>query len=466
MRGFTYEPSVAILQTLMPTSLADSMANISKALRLWYSLRKLDGFQQDKFTTKAWYESLYQFPYNDLDKNPQDQSNYSNSNNDRLDTRNFKDILLAGELDREQKWDKWCEDFINYYAKQAGKTDRYLQDFINRLNREFPFDTTGKTISNNLKTLVDRGFLTFDRNNNVFLLPDTFPVIEIASQSASVFDRDTPYLMDDFSSFARMFAEPLQAVQRFHLYADYQTIDNVQSKITEYQNKLREIWQTGSSLPCELTYQSASQAKAYSIVVYPVCIYYYQRSFYLCAFEYKENEPERSWYNYRLDRIQELICLDWEKDFRIIHPSLLETHQKTNDSELIDEIQDALAEAYGFDFYRSPKLMLLRFDRDFHDRYIKNTWRHDTFKLVNRNKIESLIKGLPDLDRTLITDKIETYPQDAYYRMNYRVGDNSVIMRLRAWCPNVEVLLPLDLRDRMREDMRQTWELYREDRIC
>lgn len=36
-------------------------------------------------------------------------------------------------------------------------------------------------------------------------------------------------------------------------------------------------------------------------------------------------------------------------------------------------------------------------------------------------------------------------------------------MRLRAWCPNVEVLLPWDLRRRIREDMAKTWKLYEDD---
>ena len=59
--------------------------------------------------------------------------------------------------------------------------------------------------------------------------------------------------------------------------------------------------------------------------------------------------------------------------------------------------------------------------------------------------------------------RIAAHPNDAYYTMNYRDGDNSVIMRLRAWCPNVEVLFPFDLRDRMREDMEKTWDLYKDD---
>lgn len=36
-------------------------------------------------------------------------------------------------------------------------------------------------------------------------------------------------------------------------------------------------------------------------------------------------------------------------------------------------------------------------------------------------------------------------------------------MRLRSWSPNVEVILPGKLRQRMKEDIEKTWKLYESD---
>jgi CRISPR-associated protein (TIGR03985 family) len=52
-------------------------------------------------------------------------------------------------------------------------------------------------------------------------------------------------------------------------------------------------------------------------------------------------------------------------------------------------------------------------------------------------------------------------PKDAYYSLQYRHGDNNVTMRLRAWRPKVEILLPYDLRQKVTADIVQEIGLYR-----
>jgi len=53
--------------------------------------------------------------------------------------------------------------------------------------------------------------------------------------------------------------------------------------------------------------------------------------------------------------------------------------------------------------------------------------------------------------------------EDAYYTAIYRQGDPNVLMRLQAWRPFVEVLLPWELRVRVAEDVRKEAQLYEED---
>ncbi|MDF5731816.1 MAG: TIGR03985 family CRISPR-associated protein, partial [Rhizonema sp. PD38] len=51
--------------------------------------------------------------------------------------------------------------------------------------------------------------------------------------------------------------------------------------------------------------------------------------------------------------------------------------------------------------------------------------------------------------------------KDIYCKVDYRVKDNNIVMRLRAWGPNVEVILPLHFRQDMKKDMEATYKLYK-----
>jgi CRISPR-associated protein (TIGR03985 family) len=64
------------------------------------------------------------------------------------------------------------------------------------------------------------------------------------------------------------------------------------------------------------------------------------------------------------------------------------------------------------------------------------------------------------LEREKLQTRMNLFPDDAYYKLNYRVDDNDVIMRLRAWGANVEVLFPQNLRDRIIKDISETYSIY------
>jgi CRISPR-associated protein (TIGR03985 family) len=107
--------------------------------------------------------------------------------------------------------------------------------------------------------------------------------------------------------------------------------------------------------------------------------------------------------------------------------------------------------------------MLLRFHRNFHDSYIKDTFRHETFTPIKSSmQIIELIQKSADnsSEAKHLIEIVQRLPQDAYYTAKYRQNDNNVIMRLRAWGPNVEVLLPTELRSRMAKDIQETSKLY------
>ena len=112
----------------------------------------------------------------------------------------------------------------------------------------------------------------------------------------------------------------------------------------------------------------------------------------------------------------------------------------------------------------------MRFNQEFDQRYMKDTIRHQTFaEIADIESVKNLIveQLTPDKEQQSLQvqlfNKIARAQNDAYYSLRYRVGDNNVIMRLRAWGFNVEVLLPWELRQRMKVDMEKNWKLYESD---
>jgi CRISPR-associated protein (TIGR03985 family) len=183
-----------------------------------------------------------------------------------------------------------------------------------------------------------------------------------------------------------------------------------------------------------------------------------QRAVYLCAFG-QTPKQQGEWYNYRLDRIQQITVLNWTD--RHIPQRLQQEYQKSSLPNP-DYIQEQKSKAWGFDFYQPLKPMLLRFEREFHDRYIRNTFRHDTFKPVTYKKAEQLIRQFtqPPQQQTLLTVLKSRSHQDAYYHLFYREGDPNVGQRLRAWRPKGEVLLPWELRQSIAKEVETEFKLY------
>jgi len=130
-----------------------------------------------------------------------------------------------------------------------------------------------------------------------------------------------------------------------------------------------------------------------------------------------------------------------------------------------------MSKAWGFDFYLPSRLILLRFDRNYHDRYIQNTIRHDTFKEINYQQVQRLIKRevkQTEQQQNLLKIIANRSPKDAYYQVLIRYQDtnnrdNNVIMRLRAWRPQCEVIFPFDFRQSIAADVAKEFQLYHQD---
>ncbi|MGK7939085.1 MAG: TIGR03985 family CRISPR-associated protein [Crocosphaera sp.] len=475
---FHYPPTLSILRKLVePASLIDNLLTVSKAIRFYFILKQLyaknPSFDSQEFT----FNQLRDFIFNGYEEyhDKRDLSPNHIAVN-CLCNQSPSQLLFGQEID-DNEGKKWQHNFLNFYA--CLKPIQYLEVYLSNLEQEKPFHVTGKKISQDLDELVKRGWLRrvphscpkiYQKHHQIPLLKEEEQLSGPIKSLPISNDYEDPYLFvpDDFASFTHLFSQPINGVQRFYLHADYQTPSFLRSKINKLQKQLKKIWAMNPVPPLEISYTSASlNNEKKSCLIYPTCLYYYQRWFYLCAFG-QTPRNDINWYNYRLDRIEQIETLSWD-DSRIsnemYHKCYSQSQKEDDDFDpLILDIQSQLEEAYGLDFYQQSKQMLLRFPPNFHNSYIENTLRHHSFKKVSHQQaLNYLKKSASYPNQPQLIQRIENCQQDSFYCLSYRDGDNYVIMRLRAWSPNVEVLLPKDLRQRVAEDLIQSLQYYQLD---
>lgn len=290
----------------------------------------------------------------------------------------------------------------------------------------------------------------------------------LTAENSSNNNTDTEGILEVFtnevSEIAELLFTKIKGQQRLFIRHEYVVNEDLHEPSADLADWLKEIWKIAPTPPIKITYYSAYLNKKSKYVVYPVCLYYYQRAYYLCAYgqrpQRNEKQPSVGWYNYRLERVKSYKKLSWETTNLPFSQSEIINHPEQYSPDYIKEQLDS---AYGFDFYEDAEVMLLRFDPDFAQRYIHKSSRHVTFeKLDSYEDAIDLIEEVEKCARSKILARIKKYPDAAYYTLRYRQNDNNVIMRIRAWGQKVEVLYPEKLRQRMREDIEQTWQLYQD----
>ena len=368
--------------------------------------------------------------------------------------------------------DDWKQSAIERYKIDDSLLDTLLSSSI--------FAVDSRTIRNHFKSLTkfkQPVLIKSSSSRGEYLKLSAAEMEEYESKVNSILEHGSSdalnMISDGLSTITELLLKKLNGEQRLFIHTEYIVNQNLQERADDWANDLQEIWSEKVIEPIVIEYNSASSQTTDEYIVYPVCLYYHQRAFYLCAYgQHPKHDSEFGWYNYRLERIIDLFYSSWD-DGEISDRLKAATHDReTVKPEYKPEyIQKELDSAYGFDFYRDRATMLLRFNAEFSDRYIQNTDRHSTFKPLDLQAAKGFIdrqlktdKNFTPFQKQQLTTIIESNTKDAYYLLDYRVGDNNVIMRLRAWCPNVEVIYPWSLRQRMRRDMELTWRLYESDK--
>jgi CRISPR-associated protein (TIGR03985 family) len=431
--------------------------NLPQALRLWVMLRSIYGDDghllssplNDKFTHADWRKL------------------FSPNSHKSKTLREWLFDPAYGVNATE-----WRSSFQQNY-KSTSNAD------LNLLLDEQLFAVNDKTLKNHLNSLQEKEWLTVlphDGNGSkgkIYSKVDSFPTTYNESRQSDAvtigtnsFIENCIFTSEDLADFVSDFIQSTNQSQRFLFNIDYIVPGHLCDRINELRDKLKQIWHQEIISPIQITYDSRRAGKSSDYLVYPVCVCYYQRAPYLFAFGQTPTVPDGfGWYDYRLDRIKHLKELKWPDD-RSSNEYLARLQKECSD-KTPEYVLDEMKEAIGFEFFKPLAAMLIRFERKFYIDYIKGTERSLTFPSMSLPQIKHFVLQAsldPDEYRKRLLSNLETNFQDyVYCKTNYRVGDNNVIMRLRAWGLKVEVLLPLDLRKRMTDDLRDTWKLYAED---
>lgn len=453
--SFDYPPTLELLDDLVPGVLGQK-GNLLKAVRLWVILRSLYGDRELELPGEGggWFSSAQ---WRDAFLHPDHR------------TQPLQQWLFTESTGLDQQ--QWEQRFVKRYGKMT-------LDTVSP-----PFQIDDRTLRNDFATLEKLGWLQATgtgsqrRYCKVSHLPE-LPWIAPPAELSTVH-----FIPNDLAIVVDHFPQPINGIQRFILDVEYIIPQSVSHQVERILQDLKQLWHQHPVPPVRLTYRSIRYYETeFELITYPVCIYYFQRAPYLFAFgqtppQLADHHPTTpNWYDYRLDRILALQPLSW--DDRALPASWLPKSHSAKPAKqrstplprlfiekTPDFVEQEVAAAMGIEIHRPIEPLLLRFERYFYGNYIANTERARLFSEMGFEQAEKRFQADPDIQAQglslghLFSDR-PRHKGSVFCLAHHRSGDNNVVMRLRAWGPNVEVLLPLSLRQRMADDTQETWKLY------
>ncbi|MEM9815844.1 MAG: TIGR03985 family CRISPR-associated protein, partial [Cyanobacteria bacterium P01_D01_bin.6] len=458
-------PSVPLLQWLARGPLKQ---NLLQGIRLWVWLHLLYGAAgqdlglTDPFTYADWRDRFFSATHPTGEKKPQHADARCPCN------KCAAAWLFAPTLNFTQAaWQSYAEQHSAEVQTQIAAFSQALQahdqhpEQLERLLNTPLFGMTRRTLYGDLRNLTSISWLT-QRGQSFHRVTDWPDVPQQNLTPAMGTAPESSFITQpDLAAIAENLSREMGGDRRFFVHVDYVVPQHKLDRVDDWQALLSELWQQHPIPPVQLLYQGAGYTEPVSVVVYPVCIYYFRRGPYLCAFGAVPQTSSRQldWRNYRLDRLLNIKPLPWTHS--TVPPPLRQQHTKHSLPQP-DDIASRMEAAWGFDYYQPAQRLLLRFDQAWDERYIRNSMRHATFNHVPFAQVQSLIRQqLQGAEQQQLLEVLkQRSPTDAYYTAMYREHDPNVHQRLRAWRPHVEILLPWDLRQRMINEVRQEWQIY------
>lgn len=471
MTNFLWQvpPPVPLLQWLARGALKQ---NLLQAIRRWVWLRLLYGEDDsrlplsDTFTYADWRDCFFAASHPTHEKQPDYHDPACPCAKPTAAWLFHPDLNLV-----LPQWEHHCQIEANQQSLQT-QVETFKQaladhnlcppNLIELLFETRLFGFTRRTLYGDLRVLTDMHWLTQQRAS--FAKVDAWPDLPYSDtpHTTWVSKTEASFLTQpDLASFAETLSRPLGGSRRFFVHIDYVVSRQKLDRVDDWQALLVEVWQQSPVPPVSITYQPAGGRHPLALVVYPVCIYYYRRGPYLCAFGQVlgDSSPSLDWRNYRLDRISAINPMTW--DSTNVPPDLQKRYQSQT-LPIPDEIEMAMDDAWGFDYYQPIQYLILRFDPVWDARYIQGTVRHTTFQKISYDQVERLIRqhlqGEPQQHMLKVLHQRSV--DDAYYQAQFRQNDPNVRQRLRAWRPHVEVLMPWELRQRTLQEIQQEMTFY------
>lgn len=457
-------PTVPLLQWLTRGSLKQ---NLLQGIRLWVWLHLLYGEAgqslelPNPFTYAEWRDCFFSATH------PVDEKKPNHSDLACPCHKSAVAWLFAPNLSfTSADWRLYCHDNSAQIQTQieaftqALKVHDQCPDNLDTLLEAPLFSMTRRTLYGDLRILTSISWLS--QTGQRFCRVRDWPEVPIpdAPQACSSTNAISVLTQPDLAAIGENLSREIGGNQRFFVHVDYVIPQQKLDRVDDWQALLADLWQRSPIPPVSLRYLGAAYADPVDVMVFPVCIYYFRRGPYLCAFGQVPHAQSThlDWRNYRLDRILQIEPRSWPDP---TVPGELRQHYNDKSLPHPDEIAIRMEEAWGFDYYQPARLLLLRFDQEWNDRYIRDTIRHTTFQRVSLSQAKTLIRRhLQDRAQTLLSVLAERSPDDAYYTAMYRENDPNVHQRLRAWRPRVEILLPETLRQRFVDEIKQEAAIY------
>lgn len=526
---FTFPPTVNILRSLSPHDNLSHSTSLRRVLRKYFYLRTFfsEGFANSEYCLtllklheknqflnngliqeKDWSES-FQFNewahnLNIRTKTDHPIKNYANDTKTKKSPEQvYNEQKIANlELIREitssdllfvlndQDENEWCQKFLAIFYKVNEKELAKLLD-----EKPFEFTETDLKKDNNFKNfrndfgeLAKQKIIQSAQNKgsyclNQHLFPQWLTIHNLNTKSSIVdykqpesSSQSLPEMMIDrnydLGIFIEKFGKPQNKRLLFaseYIVPDSSLTNNIFS--SDVLKILAKNWFNNSEIkPLKIFFKKKKSSEQKERIIYPVTFFYIRRAPYLYAMsdEMLSNidYPQWNWDAYRIDRIVDLEILDWN-DAQI--SSSFKELNKTSQLPTPDDVDDKLdREIIGYAFWKPIKWMILRFESDHYQEYIKETSRSPIYQPININNLNQEITNkftqeeINELKQNIKSDCEDKFNQEKYVfcLAKYYEGDSEVKQRILSWGKKVTVILPFQLKQEIFTEIKTTFELY------
>ena len=474
---FNYPLTPEVLNWLAKGRLAD---RLQRSVRLWVLLHQFYGHTD-------WAHQLPQpFRYGDV------RDRLFADTHGRSETASVKASTAQCDLTCwcQRSLETWLEEStpsmsVTDWQQEVIKLTGIAPELLRDLVKHCPFATVHRSIRDDLVYLADMGWLTNEgqgrfRSLDPAEIPQDLPKLpeqplaplgnlSVAQtwealrslESISFVQPNLEVIIQ--SLWEQLITHPRENItepeQRIFIHLDYILPEAIQEKVDTLQEQVERLWREGGGVVQFDYWLRVARAAAkpllrkITVTVYPVCLHYARRAKYLSAYGYDPSNV-LGWHNYRLDRISssKMTPLAWA-DLQV--PDVLRAMRRAGRLPIAQDVSTALEEAWGFNFYLPRRLLIIRFSTAFAHWYVNQTHRHSTFQLVTHEELPALVKCEikdPAIRAEVLDILAKRKATDAYYRAWVRLGDINIVMRLRDWRPNGEVIAPLELRQQMKQE--------------